>query len=90
MKKVKAVIFVPYTHGSFLAKKLREAEFKLEDLTGYRLKVVERAGTTLEHIHVSYAILKRKLERTLSRIVPPEVLCMKRGATYVLKKMQNH
>ena len=49
-KKVKAVIFVPYTHDSYLAKKLREAELKLEDLTGYRLKVIERAGTKLEHI----------------------------------------
>ena len=46
----KAVIYVPYTHGSKLAKLMREAEAKLEDLTGYRLKVVERGGTKLENI----------------------------------------
>ena len=45
---VKAVMFVPYTHGSRLAKKLREAEVTLEDQTGYRLKIVERAGRRLE------------------------------------------
>ena len=46
-KKVKAVLFVPYTCHSGLAKKLREAEEKLADLTGYKLKIVERAGTKL-------------------------------------------
>ena len=45
---VKAVLFVPYTHGSRLAKRLREAEMKLEELTGYRLKIVERGGRRLE------------------------------------------
>ena len=46
----KAVMFIPYTHGSLLAKKLREQETDMEKLTGYRLKVVERAGTKLENI----------------------------------------
>ena len=36
--KVKAVIFAPYTKNSELAKKLREAEERLEVLTGYRLR----------------------------------------------------
>jgi hypothetical protein len=45
---VKAVMFVPYTHGSRLAKKLREAEMTLEGMTGYRLKIVERGGRRLE------------------------------------------
>ena len=39
---VKAVMFVPYTHGSRLAKKLREAEQTMENMTGYRLKIAER------------------------------------------------
>ena len=49
-KPVKAVMFVPYTVGSELAKRLRDAEGKLETLTGYRLKIVERAGTNLVDI----------------------------------------
>ena len=41
-------MFVPYTVGSELAKRLREAETKLQDMTGYRLKIVERSGLKLE------------------------------------------
>ena len=48
--KVKAVMFVPFPKGSGLAKKLREAEEKMVDLTGYRLKIVERSGTKLEEL----------------------------------------
>ena len=47
---VKAVMFVPYTAGSKLAKSLREAEEKLGSLTGYRLKMVEKAGDKLEDL----------------------------------------
>ena len=47
-KKVKAVLFAPYTRNSALTMKLREAEEKLATLTGYKLKIVERAGTKLE------------------------------------------
>ena len=46
----KSVLFVPYTTGSILAKSLSGAEEKMESLTGYRLKVVERSGTKLEDI----------------------------------------
>ena len=45
---IKSVIFVQQTRGSGLAKKMREEEEMLEKLTGYRLKVVERAGDSLE------------------------------------------
>ena len=48
--KIKAVMFVPYTQGSKLAKKLRENEERMEYLTGYRLKIVERAGMKRENI----------------------------------------
>ena len=41
-------MFVPYTVGSELARRLRDAEAKIQDMTGYRLKIVERAGTKLE------------------------------------------
>ena len=36
--------------GSTLAKRMREAESSLQDMTGYRLKIVERAGTKLEDV----------------------------------------
>ena len=44
---VKAVMFVPYTAHSELALRLRESEEKMESLTGYRIKIVERGGTKL-------------------------------------------
>ena len=47
-KKVKAVMFVPYTLGSELAKRLRQAEEMIQDMTGYRLKIVESAGLKLQ------------------------------------------
>ena len=49
-ENVKAVMFVPYTVGSILAKQMRDAENTLQSMTGYRLKIVERAGTKLEDI----------------------------------------
>ena len=45
-----AVMFTPYTTNSALAKSMREAEEKLGELTGYKIKVVESAGTRLEDI----------------------------------------
>ena len=48
--QVKAVMFVPYTKGSKLAKKLRENEEAMEKVTGYRLKIVERSGIKIENL----------------------------------------
>jgi hypothetical protein len=48
--KTKAVLFVPHTVGSTLAKRLREAEENLLQSTGYKLKIVERSGTKLEDL----------------------------------------
>ena len=47
---MKAVIFTSFTTDSELAKSIRQAEERLEVLTGYRLKVVERPGSKLEDI----------------------------------------
>ena len=47
---VKAVIFVPRTRSGELAKILREKEQELESLTGYRFKIVERTGLSLERL----------------------------------------
>ena len=41
---------MPYTKGGRLAKDLREHELTMEKITGYRLKIVERAGEKLENI----------------------------------------
>jgi hypothetical protein len=49
-KKVKAVMFVPYTKHSELATRLREGEEKMENMTGYKLKIVEKGGTKLVDI----------------------------------------
>ena len=48
--RIKAVLFAPFTPIGELAKELRLAEVKLAELTGYKLKVVERAGTRLEDL----------------------------------------
>ena len=47
---VKAVMFVPYTPGGELAKKLRENEEKLSKLTKNKVKIVERAGVKLQDV----------------------------------------
>ena len=49
-KAVKAVMFVAYTPYSELAKRLRKAEEKLQEMTGYKLKIVERAGMKIEDL----------------------------------------
>ena len=49
-KEVKTVMFVPYTQGSELAKRLRDAEKTLQELTGYKIKMVERTGLKLEEM----------------------------------------
>ena len=40
----KAVIMVPFTHGSKLSKEMREVEDMMEKLTGSRLKIVEKSN----------------------------------------------
>ena len=44
------VMFVPYTKHSELALRLRESEEKMEEMTGYRIKIVEKGGTKLVDI----------------------------------------
>ena len=48
--QVSSVIFVPHTVGSQLAKDLNEKEEKLKDITGEKVKVVEKSGIKLENI----------------------------------------
>ena len=41
------VLFVPNTKDGLLAKNLREVVERLKNILGYRIKVIERAGTPL-------------------------------------------
>ena len=43
-------MFVPYTNHSELAARLRENEQRMEEMTGYRIKIVERGGKQLVDI----------------------------------------
>ena len=45
--EIKAVMFIPFTTGSKLANNLREAAEKLGSMTGYRLKLLEKAADKL-------------------------------------------
>ena len=45
--RIKSVIYVQHTRGSNLAKALREEEEAVDKITGYKLKIVERAGDSL-------------------------------------------
>ena len=51
-KKTLTVLFVPRTIGGGLAKKLREADKAISELTGDKIKIVERAGVKLRHLLV--------------------------------------
>ena len=50
---VKAAMFVPYTPHSSLALELRDLEYGLEKIMGYRLKIVERSGDKLLNLLTS-------------------------------------
>ena len=52
-KQVKTVIFVPHTTNSGLANELREKEARLEEITGEKIKIVEKGGRKLENILTS-------------------------------------
>ena len=45
---VKSVLFVPHTHNSDLARKLKESEEGIQGITGNRIKIVERAGVKIQ------------------------------------------
>ena len=48
--EVAAVMFVQRTEGGSLVTRLRKEEETLSQLSGYRVKMVERAGSKLEHL----------------------------------------
>ena len=51
--QIKAVMFVPFTVGSSLAKELRESENMLSKSTGAKIKIVERCGSKISDILTS-------------------------------------
>ena len=46
----KTVLFVEYTREGELAKRLRELTLRLSSVLGFKVKVVERTGTTLKNM----------------------------------------
>ena len=48
--KISTVMFIPHTVDSGLAKILKEKEEKLKEITGEKVKIVEKAGMKLENI----------------------------------------
>ena len=89
------MMFVPYTPYSELARRMRESEEKMEGLTGYKLKIVERAGMKIvDLLHASnpwrgqncerkdclLCSTKKQTGRKKSNVVENEVLYTKYGA----------
>ena len=48
--RIAAVLFVHNTREGLLAKKLREVVERIKNILGYKIKIVERAGTSLKQI----------------------------------------
>ena len=48
--KTRTVLFVEQTRDGLLAKSIREVLTRLEGLLGFKVKVVERAGTSLRNL----------------------------------------
>ena len=48
--KTRSVLFVPQTPGGVLARNTKETLDRLEAVMGYKVKVVERAGTSLQNM----------------------------------------
>ena len=48
--KIRTVLFIEQTKDGKLAKLVREVVTRLESMMGFRIKVVERAGTCLKNI----------------------------------------
>ena len=46
------VLFVPRTPGGELARRIRQSETQMEQITGYRVKIVERGGVMIKRMVV--------------------------------------
>ena len=47
---VKAAMVVPHTHHSELARRYRESELNMENLSGWRTKMTEKIGTKVQDL----------------------------------------
>ena len=45
-----SVLFIDQTRGGELARRLRAVEPRLQQMTGYRIKIVEKGGSKLKHL----------------------------------------
>ena len=50
--EVISTLFVDRTQNNVLLDRLRETEYEIAGLTGYRIKIVEKNGLKLEHLLV--------------------------------------
>ena len=48
--QIRSLLFVPRTNGGELARRLRKEEERLSEMTGYRVKIVERSGTQIRRV----------------------------------------
>ena len=49
-REIRSLLFVPRTKGGELAKRLRREEEKISEMTGYKIKIVERSGGQVRRI----------------------------------------
>ena len=89
------MLFVEQTKGGTLAKRLQQAEQDLGLKTGYKIRVVENAGTALEQIFPTINPSgNTECGRTecvvcglkINRIVEKETSCMRTGALSAIVK----
>ena len=50
---VKAAMMVPHTKNSEMAKRIKASEFSMEEISGWRMKIVEKAGIKLQDMLTS-------------------------------------
>ena len=87
------MLFVPHTTDSNLAKKLREKEETLKEITANKIKIVERAGVKLQDILVRDPWKGRDCGRLNCFICNTKVMnekgsrkdCTKRNLVYEIK-----
>ena len=78
--EVKGVLFVEHTPDSTLANRLREEENRLSQTTGYRIKIVEKAGDRLDRTLIKSDVKEGKdCERSDCRVCISKPITMKSG-----------
>ena len=93
-------MFVEYTPGGELAKRLREQLLSMEKLMGFKIKVVERAGTPIKDLFSptnvwgvdnvrDWTVPLANKDWRRFQIAQEGILCMKAYAQSVSQKPRN-